>query len=235
MKVLQFSGGIDSLATLFLKRPEWENIVVMWCNTGAAYPETLELMRKVHELVPHFKEVVSNKPRWEENNGIAVDTVPEHKTHLGHIINSTNGPVYASPFRCCAANIWAPMEAAAKELGATHIIRGQRSEEKRKAPIRSGHVDPNGITYEFPIEDWSKPRVFAYCEETCPHLIPDYYFMGEMTSHDCWDCIAYLAENQRRILNLPYERKVHIQKKLKDYMLAMSPEVNIVRGLICHS
>jgi 3'-phosphoadenosine 5'-phosphosulfate sulfotransferase (PAPS reductase)/FAD synthetase len=49
--VLQFSGGKDSLACLLLLRPWWDRLTVMWVNTGAAFPETLELMEAVRSRV----------------------------------------------------------------------------------------------------------------------------------------------------------------------------------------
>jgi phosphoadenosine phosphosulfate reductase len=217
VKVLQFSGGIDSLAALFVKRPEWEDITVLWCDTGAGYPDTKEFMEKVAALVPNFRVVTSSKDQWAEKHGIAVDVVPERYTTLGGIIYQTVGPRYTSPFHCCAANIWAPLERVSRELGAKWIIRGQRMSDVAKAPIRSGHMDILGIQYEFPIEDWSRERVMAYCEEVCPELIPAYYQQGEGSSHDCWNCIAYLNDNVQRIRNLPSHEKEVVDARLHAY------------------
>jgi phosphoadenosine phosphosulfate reductase len=41
---LQFSGGKDSLACLHLYREQWPDLLVMWLNTGAVYPEMMDYM-----------------------------------------------------------------------------------------------------------------------------------------------------------------------------------------------
>ena len=224
MKVLQFSGGIDSLATLFVKRPEWDSITVLWCDTGVCYPETYEYMDRISKLVPHFLRVKSYKESWEAKHGIAVDVVPEKYSSLGSLIFNNIGQKYTSMFHCCAANIWVPLERASQQLGAKVIIRGQRQSDVAKAPIRSGHQDSLGIQYEFPIEDWSRQQVLEYCKAECANLIPEYYALGERSSHDCWNCIAYLHDNVRRIQNLPYERREVVRKRLRDYKTVLLNE-----------
>lgn len=225
MRVLQFSGGADSLATLFLLRQEWADLTVLWCDTGAAYPENLALAEKVAKLVPTFVTVRSDKNLWEKTNGIAVDVVPEWHSLLGKVFKESEGATYSSPLSCCSANIWVPLDRAAREMGAKEIIRGQRLEEGRKAPVRSGHVDASGIKYTFPIEEWSKGRVLDFCLQQCPDLLPGHYFHGEPTSHDCWNCIAYLDENVARIRNLPPERKQVVVARLAAYNAAICSEL----------
>ena len=220
--MLQFSGGIDSLATLFLKQPEWENITVVWVNTGAAYPDTLELMAAVKAIVPQFVEINSPKSIWELANGAAVDLLPVDRTPLGQAIRGIQRPMFTDYLQCCGANIWYPLAEWAKANGATHIIRGQRNSERRKAPypIRDGFVDADGVVYEFPVEGWSKEAVFAFCREVCPVFIPEYY-ATEKTSHDCWDCIAYLDENKQRIANLPSAKRAYVEDRLAKYREAL--------------
>ena len=104
-----------------------------------------------------------------------------------------------------------------RELGAKKIVRGQRAEEHFKAPIKSGFVDQFGVEYEFPIENWTKAEVFDYCERTCPEFIPPHYELGEETSRDCWDCIAYLHENVPRIRNLPADKAAIVSRRLRVY------------------
>jgi phosphoadenosine phosphosulfate reductase len=233
MKVLQFSGGADSLATLFVKRPEWSELTVLWCDTGAAYPDTRSLVDKVFALVPNFREVKSDKPKWEAQNGLAVDVVPERATLLGSIIHSPPpAQLYTSHLRCCSANIWAPLDTASRELGATVIIRGQREQEANKAPIKSGHRDPSGILYEFPIEGWSRDDVYGYCLKVCPDLFPAYYLNGEVSGHDCWDCIAYLKENVQRIRNLPDHNRVVVMERLLAYNATIRRELAPLEELL---
>lgn len=232
MKALQFSGGLDSLAVLFLKRREWDDITVMWCNTGAAYPETERLMVRIQKLVPHFMEVKSDKAKWEELNGTAVDMVPERHTLLGQMIF---GPAtrYASNLHCCASNLWLPMVKAVLELKATTVYRGQRANDVAKSPIRSGHVDASGVRYEFPIENWTREQVWSYCSDVCNEYIPHYYFLGENSSHDCYDCIAYLDENTRRLRNLPSDLKPSVMQKLAEYQKIINSSSDLLREALC--
>ena len=230
--ILQFSGGADSLATLFLKRPQWDDITVVWLDTGAAYEDTHKLMERMHKLLPYFRVLRSDKRSWERINGVAVDVVPERYTLLGHLIHSSApSPLYVSYLQCCAANIWKPMDDYVKLVGATTVIRGQRAEEKKKAPVRNGQV-VDGVRYEFPIEDWTRQEVIDYCKEVCPDLLPSYYDQGEDSSHDCWDCIAYLEDNRNRIRNLRGDMAEVVAQRLIDYRAAMKPDQEYRDGIL---
>ena len=230
---LQFSGGADSLATLFVKREQWPDLCVVWCDTGRAYHATHALMEKIAALVPRFHVVRSDKAAWEAEHGVAVDLVPERFTPLGHVIHGTTPPpLFTSPWACCGANIWAPMHRAMLELGATVVIRGQRNEERRKGPIKSGHTQ-DGVRYEFPIEDWTREQVFDFCKRECPELLPSYYAQGEKSSHDCWDCLAYLDDNRERIANLQGEMREVMHHRLDAYHRAIRPEFHEVS--LCHT
>jgi len=41
--VLQFSGGKDSLACLYLLKPRWHEIMVLWLSTPAVLPGSGDL------------------------------------------------------------------------------------------------------------------------------------------------------------------------------------------------
>ena len=59
---IQVSGGIDSLALLFNLRGLWDDSIVMWGDTGAAYHDVETLMDDVRQLVPHFLHVRGDQP-----------------------------------------------------------------------------------------------------------------------------------------------------------------------------
>lgn len=204
---LQFSGGIDSLATLWTLREQWDDLHVFWLNTGAAYEDTIKYMGRVKRLVPHFHEIQGVQPFSIAMFGWPADVVPVHATRDGRVSHSMSGLMFQPYIHCCARSIWEPLRMAMIAHGATHIYRGQRSSDKRKAPIKSGFVDEFGVTYLFPIESWTREEVFAYCRKECPSWIPPYYADGEKTSHDCWNCTAYLDENIERINALPTEQR----------------------------
>jgi phosphoadenosine phosphosulfate reductase len=203
--VLQFSGGKDSLACLYLYREEWETLRVVWVNTGAAYAEMIEYMEMWNRRLPHFIEVKSDQPGNIAAHGLPADVVPMNSTAFARQFMQTDGPLIQPYTACCAANIWLPMQNAIMEIGATRIIRGQRADDKRRAPVRNGDV-VDGVEYILPLETWSESDVFAFLHEV-DAIMPPGYAQGEKTGRDCWDCTAYLDENQRRIANLPDDRR----------------------------
>lgn len=194
--VLQFSGGKDSLACLYLLRAYWEFLTVMWCNPGAAFPETIEQMSRIREMVPHFIEVKGNQPEYIELMGLPADIVPVRNTAVGKMVHPGDGVLLQSYLDCCAASFWLPIQQAVLELGATLVIRGQRKAEARRAPISSGYTD-NGIQIRFPIEDWSDQQVFDFLRRKGVEL-PKHYEYTEK-SLECWSCTAYMDESPGRI------------------------------------
>lgn len=214
-EILHYSGGIDSTACLWLLRERWDEMTVLWCDTGAAYEETHALMDRVAKLVPHFDVVKSNQPVDIEHNGFPADIVPQRLTKVGRLIHATQGPIFRSYLECCAHNIWFPLMQRTVELGANVVYRGQRSSCKRKAPITTGTVDEQGIEYVFPIEDWTRIEARTYVRNNCSDLIGNYYSQGEDSSHDCWDCTAYLDDNVNRIRHLPTLQRDIVMERLQ--------------------
>lgn len=193
MKIaLQFSGGKDSLACLFLLRPQWDKVTVYWLNTGAAFPETIALMDQVKKLVPNFVEIKTNQSENIKVDGWPVDVFPiRNSVDAGLFYDSAR--VRLQPFiNCCLKNLMLPLQQRMIDDGITTIIRGQRSEEVHKGVLRDGDVE-NGITYLFPIQDWNGAQVreFIAKQET---TLPEHYTYMD-TSLDCWNCTAYLEEN----------------------------------------
>lgn len=187
---LHFSGGKDSLACLYFLRPHWDEIDVIWLNTGAAFPETIAQMARIRELVPRFIEVRSDQPLNIEQHGIPSDIVPIAHTPLHNVVTRESKPLIQSFLDCCCRNVWEPMRDASRDYDV--IIRGQKLSDHKKAAINSGHVE-NGIQYYFPIEHWTDAEVYAYLEENEIELPPTYKYFG--SSADCWSCTAYLSEN----------------------------------------
>lgn len=190
--VLQFSGGKDSLACLHMLQPYWEQITVLWVNTGDSFPETRDQMGDVARMVPHFLEVRSQQPAQNGRHGPPADVVPVWDTPLGRMVDETRRFRVQTPFACCSENIWHPLDQATRSIGATLVIRGQRNEEGKKSPIRSGHVE-GGLEYFFPLEGWSRARVLEFLASKDVSLPAHYACMD--TSLDCQHCTAYLSEN----------------------------------------
>lgn len=210
---LQFSGGKDSLACLYLYRDMWPSLTVAWVNTGAAYPETVAYMDHWRTALPNFVEIKSDQPGQIKEFGWPSDVVPVMNTPVGRMVSGGDrGVRVQSCFECCAANIWRPMHEAMQRLGIQRIIRGQRNADKRRSPIRSGHVE-DGVEYIFPLEGWSEAEVFEYLarEEA---VMPPGYAAGERTSRDCWDCTAYLDDHESHIRSLPAERRAVVLHRI---------------------
>jgi 3'-phosphoadenosine 5'-phosphosulfate sulfotransferase (PAPS reductase)/FAD synthetase len=226
-RVLHFSGGKDSLACLYLLQPDWDDITVMWCNTGAAHHSTIKMMEYISGIVPHFMEVQSDQPAYISEWGYPVDIVPVWRTGFGMSLDERWGRKFIDWTSCCATNIWAPLEKATRELGANVVYRGQKTADKIKSPIRSGHNE-NGVTYIFPLEEWTDEDVFAYLGDR----VPPHYRSGERTSRDCVNCTAYLHENVERIAALPKNVRIELSVVLDDLRACMRESIEQIDSII---
>ena len=185
--VFQFGGGKDSLACLYLLKPRWDDIIVMWVNTGTAFPEVIELMDQVRQEVPHFVEIHSDAAGYIHRHGFPVDVLPVRNTEFELMLND-NGAMMQAWIPCCRDNRWLPLHKACIEMKATTIIRGQKDTDTYKSPIRHGDV-ADGVRYEFPIQEWTDRDVLSYLREL--GKLPAYY-EHVATSLDCWNCTAWI-------------------------------------------
>ncbi len=220
---LQVSGGRDSLACLFLLRPFWDNLTVYWCNTGAAFPETVEIMGQVSELVPHFVEIDGRQPDVIAGFGLPSDIVPASHTPVGLIGGDSAGPLIQDRYSCCARVFMLPMHERMVQDGVTLVIRGQKASDRLKAPIQSGQVDL-GIEYLFPIEDWSPAQVMEFlADEGVP--IPRFYETMQ-GAPDCTTCSAYWETGAAQYLKR-YHPQAHaeVQRRLDIINLAIAPSI----------
>ena len=204
--VLQFSGGKDSLACLYMLRDFWDKIIVVWCNTGAAFPETIDQMRAIKMMVPHFVEVTSNQPDDIAINGLPVDLLSYKNTDSAVIYEGKETKKMRIFFDCCSSNIWAPMQNAINELGATLVIRGQKMSDSKKSTVTNGQV-VDGIQYIFPLDGMTDDDVFAYLRANSISLPKHYEYVN--TSLDCWSCTAYIFDN---IGKIKYMKDHHKEK-----------------------
>lgn len=226
--VLQFSGGKDSLACLYLLQPFWDRVTVMWCNTGDTFPETRQQMQAIAATVPHFVEVRSDAKAQIEQCGWPVDILPVTRSVVGRAIDGHSMQMMQAYTACCGQNIWRPLDAAVRDMGATLIVRGQRTSEKMKSPIRSGAVY-DGIEYWFPIEDWSEEDVFSYLRREKIPVPANYDHTG--TSLDCMHCTAWENETDRTIR---WMRDAHpaehaeVFRRLLEIRRAVAEELSVI-------
>lgn len=228
---LHFSGGRDSLAVLHLLRPYWDRLTVYWCNSGDVYPEVIDLMARYAELLPHFVEVVGRQPDVVVRFGIPSDVVPITHTADGLTATGGAGPLIQDRFSCCARSIMAPMHERMIADAITLIIRGQRADDKLKAPIRSGQVI-DGFEILFPIEDWSAQQVNDYLASIGVPL-PSFYQMMDETP-DCKTCSAYWhtghsayrAKHHRAAHEVALARLDAINDAMREHIIAFNREVS---------
>lgn len=218
--VLQFSGGKDSLACLYLLKARWDDIIVCWVNTGAAFPETVAFMEEIRTLVPHFHEVRSSQNI--ERDGYPADIVPVSRSTFGQMLEPSGAQRFQSRYVCCGHALWTPLALAMKELKATTVIRGQKRADRLKAPYESGTVQDN-IEYLFPLQEWSDTDVFAYLHER-QVVLPRNYAQTK-SGLDCWNCTAYLSEETGRLDYLQAfhpEKYGHVRSKLIELQTAVN-------------
>lgn len=220
MKALHYSGGIDSLACLELLKRE-QDLVVITALTDGAYADKEAYLDKVAKHYHYIRFVRVYQNRYLNIYGHPVDVVPIKFTAVGSIIHDTQIK-YQSVFECCNRGLWVPVQMMTEKLGCDTVYRGQRAEDPMKAPIRDGHVE-NGITYHFPLQEWTREQVKAFVKEHVPHLVPEYY-EREQSSRDCWDCTAYLHENLDRIRNLPKEQYIKVSDILTEWRKDVNDE-----------
>jgi len=173
-------------------------LTVYWVNTGAAFPETLELIERVRPQLPRFEEIAGNQARVIANYGFPTDLLPRTNTPMGRA-SGLSGIALQDSFSCCARVIMEPLHRRMLADGITLIVRGQRLAEKFKAPISSGTVE-NGIEYLFPIEQWTDLDVDNYLISKGQPRLRFYDYMNMMP--DCMTCTGWWEEHRGHYLDL---------------------------------
>lgn len=228
---LQFSGGRDSLACLYLMRPYWDRLTVYWCDTGAAYPETIALMEKVRDMVPNFARIEGRQPQVIEAFGIPSDIVPVNATPVGRFVGDEAAPLIQDRYSCCIRSMMEPTHERMIADGITLIIRGQKQKDRLKSRVRSGDAH-DGIEYLFPIEDWDTAQVMRFLKDEGAPLPRFYEMLNGMP--DCMTCSAWWEEGAAKYLKR-YHHTQYLgnQKRLDiinaavgEHIAAFNTEVN---------
>jgi len=202
---LHFSGGKDSLACLLLLRPFLDKITVYWLNAGDGFPETVEIIRRVQQWIPHFVEVPSSVADVVRDHGIPSDLVPYGSTSHAHALNAGTTPLMQDRVACCYRSIMEPMYWRMKQDGVTLIIRGQKTADEHKGEIRSGQV-VDGIEFLHPVESWTQPEVLAFIKEH-GFAEQDYYTQGMAHAPECMTCSAWWDDGHGEYLATKYPEK----------------------------
>lgn len=211
--VLQFSGGKDSIACLMLLREHLDRITVLWLNTGETLPEHVEQMERVRAICPRFVEVKTNVAGDIEAQGYPVDLLPLRNERQVQFLSQQQRVPLQGFMACCIRNLMQPMHDATLAEGATLIIRGQKSADAHKSPVKSGDV-LGGIEFWFPVQDWTDEQVLDYVAGS--EFLPA-HFEREHGSLDCWSCTAYLGEHgwkQRYLEKHHPEKAAEVERRI---------------------
>lgn len=186
---LLLSSGKDSAACLWLLEPYWDRLMVVWVNAGNPYPEVVEYMDRIRELVPNFCELRGNQPEWIKEHGYPVDVLP--------MVELSGSIRLSSVVDCCWANLWKPMNDFLQYYGFTGVVRGNRLAD----PYSDGFASEdwaNGMQFFHPVADWTDEKIIAFLGER----LPASYLRGVKTSLDCLNCTAYAYDNGNRVKDL---------------------------------
>lgn len=212
------SGGRNSIVLLHILEPYLDDILVVWCNTGAAYESTLKQMGQIRNSVPHFLELNSDQRAQIVEFGYPTDILP-----LRNVVRGRGDlvPALQSTDSCCAANIFAPIEHCLQEKGITKCYSG------KSAPAKA--IQANGVDYQFPLGRWTTEMVQEYAKKH--NIIVPPYYETEQKSRDCWNCTGYLWQRGAAIRALPFYQKEEIIQRLDQIELAINQEKGWLEGI----
>jgi 3'-phosphoadenosine 5'-phosphosulfate sulfotransferase (PAPS reductase)/FAD synthetase len=193
---LQFSGGKDSLALVYLLRPHWDRLTFYHVDTGDLLPEVREIVSMVEGMVPNFHRIDTNSEKWMAEIGLPSDLVPTTSTPAGLAIGASQQRI-VDRFDCCAMNLMAPMHHRMVADGITLVIRGTKRADFSRLPHEGGDT---GIGYELwlPLLEWSHDDVFAYLREVGAPICRVYEH--KVNAPECATCPAWWSEGRAEYL-----------------------------------
>lgn len=191
---IQFSGGKDSLAVLYLLRGQLRDITVYFGDTGIVYPHMREFVFRTCERLGARLKVVSPPipiTEFHKARGLPSDIVPIEATSEMLVYSKESRPVkIQSVLSCCGAMLWQPLQRAMVDDGIKTIFRGSKASDSHVG-VPDGYIDEGGVIYRSPIWSWSDADVFAYLKSVDAEM-PDHY--GDVNnSFDCIFCTAFLT------------------------------------------
>lgn len=207
---LQFSGGKDSLACLYLLRDYWDRLTVYHTNTGDAFPETREIVERVKSEIPNFVEIQGRTHQVHETFGIPSDIVPASSNRLGFDMGVHKNPLIVDRYTCCYLSIMAPMNERMVADGITLIIRGQKTADTYKPEIRSG-AEINGVEFLYPIEEWTQDTVLQFLRDAQVPVSRFYDTLNSMP--DCMSCSAWWDDGRGEYLQRYHPAAHHLYQQ----------------------
>lgn len=194
---LQFSGGKDSLACLYLLKP-WvlAGLPVYWTHTGDTIPETLEVIEQVRAWIPDFRVIQADVLQWKAKHGIPSDVTTAQASWIGQQYGMTEAKLVGR-FDCCWHNLMQPMHQRMLDDGIELVIRGTKLAD-------TGRVPANGATEHYdvllPLVNWSHDQVFAYLEEVGAPKSAVYEHFKAISAPECLHCSAWWDDGKAQYL-----------------------------------
>jgi len=189
---LHFSGGKDSLACLYLARPQLDRITVYWVNPGDPCKETLSVVDSVRAWVPNFVELSTDAIAWRSANGDPSDLVPASGHELG-VAYSLGARRVSSRFDCCFANLMRPMHERMLQDGVDAVIRGTKTADTGRVPA-VGHTKYYDIL--LPIAHWTHEDVFRYLQDVGAPRNGIYDYAKGASAPECATCTAWWDDHK---------------------------------------
>lgn len=192
MDAIQFSGGKDSLAVLYLMRPVLSRMTVYFGDTGGVYPHMSKFVHETCDRLGAKLRIVTpavSLDAHHEKFGLPSDIVPVETSEAMRAYNGAEGQMLQSNLSCCAAMLWQPLQQALIDDKVQKVYRGSKACDGHVG-VPDGFIDAHGITYHSPLWNWSDADVFSYLREVGADLPAHYGVVNN--SFDCLYCTAFL-------------------------------------------
>ncbi len=238
--VLQFSGGKDSTALMYLARPWLDKITVLFAETGATFPHLVKHIEDTCRLLNARLEIVRapfDVFQHTETFGLPSDVVPVEASFVAKLFVNPPPKQVLQPYTsCCGAMLWDPMMKYIADNGVDLVLRGSKASDHRRGVANS---QVNGVTFASPLWDWSDNDVHEYLRREGASL-PDHYKTIN-DSLDCWMCTAHLAhhgDEKMRYIRENYpdlwptvaERMGRVKAAIDNEMARIKPAIDIATG-----
>lgn len=234
--VIQFSGGKDSLACLYMWRDKLADAVVVFSDTGATFPHVRQFVVDTCAALGATLVIVSPKEEiraFHKRVGVPSDLVPVYSTVEFAPYVSDGRPLVNPTMRCCVTMLLAPMAEYIATVKPDFVVRGSKQSDLRVG-VPNGHVE-DGVTYLSPLWHMTDDGVFAYLQSVGAEL-PDHYGMVN-DSLDCYLCSGHLTFGTGAG-RLEYTRRRYpdlwpeLEANLMTMRLAVGSELALIDGAL---
>lgn len=193
---LQFSGGKDSMACLYLLREEVERgMPVYWLDSGDGIPETLEVVDEVRQWIPDFRPVEFDYVAWIEANGSASDITTAHSSYLGQELGLSDLKL-SGRFASTWHTLMLPLHQRVVEDGIEVVVRGTKSADADSLP----HLSGDAYDVMMPLDGWTHDDVFSYLQHVGAPISKVYDYCSKASAPEWLHDTAWWDDGKARYL-----------------------------------